>query len=133
MSLKKTRNRKCKKDLYKDERNKIISELNTLIGFQEDKNINQIMLYELEENEKLKERLTELSENEIKKYFSYAHWGYYSTDIKKGKNNSIGLFKSLYKNENYTISGKNKSCDHNGIKKLYTELLFINPNFREKI
>ena len=125
MSLKRTRNRKCKKDLYKDERNRIISELNALIGFQEDKNINQIMLYELEENKKLKERLKELSENEIKKYFSYAHWGYYSNDIKRGKNNLTGLFKSLYKDSEYFFSGKNKIKEHNGIKKQYTQIIIV--------
>ena len=124
MSLKRTRNRKCKKDLYKDERNSIISELNALIGFQEDKNINQIMLYELEENKKLKEILKELSENEIKKYWRYGTWGFYGTP-ERGKDNLMGLFKSLYKNSGYSFSGKNKTKDHNGIKKQYTQLIFI--------
>ena len=43
------------------------------------------MLYELEENEELKKRLIELSEKDIKRYFSYSEWGYYSNDLKKRK------------------------------------------------
>ena len=124
MSEKLTRNRKSKIEQYKKERLEIIRDLNSIIGFQEDKSINSIMLFELEENEELKKRLKELSEKEIKKYWCYGKWGFYGTP-ERGRDNLIGLLKSLYSNTGYSFSGKNKTKDHNGVKKQYTQIIFI--------
>ena len=119
---KRTRNRPSKEERFTVERYELINELNILIGLDEEK--NHIILYELEHNEKLKEKIRELVP-EIRKYYRTCSWGYFSKEEKKGMGNEIGLLKALYKNEGYNILTKRKTCEYDGIKKLQTELYFI--------
>ena len=63
---KRTRNRPSKEERFTVERYELINELNILIGLDEEK--NHIILYELEHNEKLKEKIRELVP-EIRKYY----------------------------------------------------------------
>ena len=119
---KKTRNRPCKSEKFVEEREELIKILNNLIGFDDKK--NHIILYELEHDEKIKEKIRELVP-EIKKYYRTCSWGYFSKELKKGMGNEIGLLKALYKNEGYNILTKRKTCEYNGVKKLQTELYFV--------
>jgi hypothetical protein len=114
---KRTRNRPCKAERFVEEREELINILNKLIGLYEEK--NHIILYELEHNEKLKEKIRGLVP-EIKKYYRTCSWGYFSKEEKKGMGNEICLLKALYKNEGYNILTKRKTCEYDGIKKLQT-------------
>ena len=119
---KRTRHRLCKSERFIEEREELINKLNSLIGLDKEK--NHIILYELDHNEKLKEKIRE-KVPEIKKYYRTCSWGYFSKEEKKGMGNEIGLLKALYKNEGYNILTKRKTCEYDGIKKLQTELYFI--------
>jgi len=118
---KRTRIRPSKAERYSKEREEFVKELNILTGINEK---NNIILYELNKNEKLKEKIRELVPL-IKKYYKTCNWGYFSNDEKKGKGNEIGLLKTIYKNEGYKILTKRKLCEYEGIKKLQTELYFL--------
>ena len=118
----KSRKRPSKCEKFVEERKELIEEINKMIGINESKN-NKI-LYELENNEELKEKIRE-NITKIRKYYRCSTWGYFSKEKKKGMNNEIGLIKALYKNEGYKILTKRKTCEYNGIKKLQTELYFI--------
>jgi hypothetical protein len=118
---KRTRNRPSKAERYTEEREELIKDLNNLTGINEK---NHMILYELNNNEKLKEKIRELVPL-IKKYYRTCSWGYFSNDEKKVKGNEIGLLKTIYKNEGYNILTKRKLCEYDGKKKLQTELYFI--------
>lgn len=114
------RKRETKMEKYKCEREEIINELNEISKIGESESI---ILCELENNEKLKERLRELSPL-IKKYYRCCSWGYFSNDKKKGMGNEITLLKSVYKSEGYKILSKRKMYGESE-RKLMTELYFI--------
>ncbi len=114
--------RRSKKELYEKERNELIKELNEIIGINEKK--KNILLYDLERNDKLKNYFHENIEK-IKKYYKCGTWGYFSDEPIKGQGNEIGLLKAIYKNDNYDIASKRIMCEKDGIKKSRTELLFI--------
>jgi hypothetical protein len=117
---KKTRNRPSKAERFVEEREELILRLNEIIGLNK---TNKIILYDLEQNERIK---TYLKENIslIKKIFKTCTWGYFSNDIKKGMGNEIGLLRAIYKNEGWEISSKRKICERENEKKLYIELHF---------
>ncbi len=117
-----TRNRSCKSEYYNEEREQIILELENLIGLTDTK--RNTTLYDLENNSKLINRLKELAPL-IKKYYKCSTWGYFSTDLKKGMGNEIGLLKAIFKSEKYNILNKRRQLEYNGIKKLHTELYFM--------
>jgi hypothetical protein len=119
---KRTRNRPSKAERFSEEREELIKELERKMGLTEE--IRGVLLYDLEHNEKLKEKIRELVP-EIKKYYRTCSWGYFSKEEKKGMGNEIGLLKALYKNEGYNILTKRKTCEYEGIKKLQTELKII--------
>ena len=115
------RNRPDKKTRYAIERQNIINKLNTLIGINETK--NSIFLYELEQNTTLKEEVENLVPD-IKKYFKYGHWGYFSADESRGKNNHVSLIRAVYTDSNYEVLSKLKTTTFDDIKKQYTLLMF---------
>ncbi len=121
MKEKRCRNRSTKKELYKEKREELINELNKIIGI--DKN-NQIFLYELEKNEKVKEFLKNNIEK-IRKYHKTGSWGYFSGDYSKGRDNEIGLLRSLYLDNDYNILSKLKINNFENKKKQYTLLIFL--------
>ena len=118
---KRIKRRSTKKQMHVENRKRIMDELNEMLGF--DKR-NSVVLWELERNDRLKQRLRELAP-EIKKCHKVSSWGYYSSDVLKGMNHEIGLLKSLYKNEGYKILTRRIMYDCEGTKKLQTELYFI--------
>lgn len=118
---KRKRNKLTKAQQFKEERQKLVLELEKLMGLTESN--RGILLYDLEHNEKLKDYLKEQVEN-IKKYYKCGTWNYF---IQKEENRDIiGLLKSILKNEKYKLLNDKKYIDKNGIKKQYTYLHFIN-------
>lgn len=112
-NVKKTRNRLTKKQQYKKEREELIKELNDIIGIDEKK--NYVYLYDLEHNEDVKNQIRKLEDN-IAKYHKCGMWGYYSNDVKKGKNNVIGLLRSVYKDNDILITTKSKVIERDSNK-----------------
>ena len=118
---KKTRNKPTKAQQFKEERQKIILELENLMGLSETN--RGVLLYDLEHNERLKEHLKEIIP-QIRKYYKCGTWNYF---IQPEENRDlIGLLKSILKNENYQLINKKKFLDITGVKKLYTQLYIIN-------
>ena len=108
---------KVAKQKFKNERNNIIDNLNNLIGI--DENNNCFFLYELEKKEDVKKYLSD-NIDDIKKYYKVGKWGFFSNDILKGKDNYIGLLRSLYLDSDYEIISKSKIATFENIKKQYT-------------
>ena len=119
---KRCKKRSTKKEMYEEEREKFIQELNKIIGV--DENNNEIFLYDLERNEKVKEFLKNKILN-IQKYYKCGTWGYFSNDPKKGSGNEITLLRSIYKNDDYDILSKRIMNERDGKKKPRVVLLFI--------
>jgi len=119
---KRCKKRSTKKEMYNEEREKFIQELNKILGIDE-KN-NEIFLYDLERNEKVKEFLKNNILN-IQKYYKCGTWGYFSNDLKKGSGYEITLLRSIYKNDDYNILSKRIMNERDGKKKPRVVLLFI--------
>jgi len=115
------RNRPDKKTRYAKERNELIEKLNKLIGITQTK--NSVFLYELEKDANLKSEVEKLVPD-IKKYFKYGHWGYFSNEQNRGQYNHIGLMRAVYTDCDYEILSKLKTNTFDDIKKQYTLLLF---------
>ncbi len=89
-----------------------------------------VLLYDLENNEELKKYLTEIIPN-VKKYYKCGNWNYF---IQSEENrNVIGLLKSIFKTEHYTLMNKKKYLEKNGVKKGYTKIYIINDEKIKKI
>ena len=121
----KKRNKPTKKQQYKIERDEFISKLSDIIGLDEKK--NSIFLHLIETNSDVEKYLLENMDN-IRKYYKTGKWGFFSNDESKGKNNFIGLTRSLYLDSDYEIISKLKVNTFNNIKKQYTMW-----DFRKKI
>lgn len=119
----KFKTRKNKKEFYFKERAIIIEQLLSLIDLNDTD--NSILLIELQNNELLKNKIVELSEN-IKKYYKCSSWGYFVSLNNNQKGDEISLFKAILKDHDYSIFSKNIICEHNNIKKRYTKLYLLN-------
>jgi hypothetical protein len=119
--IKKTRNRLTKKQQFSKERDEIINKLNGIIGIDDKK--NSVYLYDLEHNEEI-EKFIKVNVDIIKNIFKTGNFGYFSNDISRGKDNPIGLIRSLYTDCDYEITSKLKVNTFDGIKKQYTMLFF---------
>jgi len=115
------RNRPDKKTRYATERQEIIEKLNNLIGINETK--NSVFLYELEQNTNLKSEVEKLVPD-IKKYFKYGNWGYFSNDPSKCHDNHITLIRAVYNDCDYDILSELKTATFDNIKKQYTLIHF---------
>ena len=111
-----------KKVRYQGERFEMIKEIDIIIGLTETK--RNITLYELEKNEELRAYIRDNIEK-IKKYYRTSSLGYFTDDIRHGKDNEVTLMKALYKDDDYEILTKRRMGNYDGVKKLYTELFFI--------
>ena len=117
---KRTRNKKTKEERYKTEREELMREIEEKMGLTEEKRGK--MLYELEEDEELKEWLREKIE-EIKKIYKWNQWAYFKN--KEEDRDEIGLLRSMFKSEKYGIVSKREYKERDNIKKKYTCLYFI--------
>jgi hypothetical protein len=113
----KKRNKLTKKQQFKNEREILINNLNNIIGITKENNC--YFLCELEKNDNIKKYLSDNIED-IKKYYKVGKWGFFSNDILKGKDNFIGLLRSLYLDSDYEIISKSKIATFDNIKKQYT-------------
>jgi ribosomal protein S13 len=109
-----------KKQFYEKERDVFINNLSKIIGIGENNNKNNIFLYEIENNKNIEKYLSDNIDN-IKKYYKTGKWGFFSNDLLKGKNNYIGLLRSIYLDSDYEIISKLKVNTFNNVKKQYTE------------
>ena len=82
----------------------IINKLNNIIGINDD--TNNVYLYDLENNVEISNNIKNLV-NDIKKYHKCGTWGYF-LDKARGGGNEIGLMRSVYKDNDYIITTKNK-------------------------
>jgi hypothetical protein len=121
VKIKKTRNRLTKKQQFSKERDELILELNNIIGIDEKK--NYVYLYDLEHNDEIIKYIESKIET-IKTIFKTGSWGYFSTEKSRGKDNNIGLIRSLYTDCDYEITSKLKVNTFENIKKQYTLLCF---------
>ncbi len=119
--VKRTRNRLTKKQQFAKEREEFINEINKIIGIDDKK--NSLYLYNLENNNDIKKFVLE-NDDKIKKIFKTGGWGYYSNDESRGKDNVVGLIRTIYNDCDYEISRKTKVNTFDNIKKQYTILIF---------
>ena len=107
------RKRLTKKDKYASERKKIIQDMNEILGISEEK--NYVYLYDIENDENVKERINNLSSN-IQKYFKCGTWGYYVLKNKNLKAQEISLIRATYRDEGMSLVSKDVKIDRNGEK-----------------
>ena len=115
--------RRNKKQMYSVEREKMIEEMNEILGITEE-NDNTLYLYELEKNDKIREYLKN-NMSRIRKYHKTGTWGFFSNDELKGKGNYTTLLRTLYVDNDYEILSKLKINNFDNIKKQYTLLIFL--------
>ena len=108
--------RRTKKEYYKTEREEIINKMNEIIGINKN---NMVFFCEIEKNEEIKSYLLNNIEN-IRKYYKTCKWGFFSKSEIRGKDNLIGLIRSIYGDSDYEIIRKTKYCTLYGVKKQYT-------------
>lgn len=121
---KKTRNKPTKAQQFKEERKKIVLELENLIGLTE--NNRGILLHDLGKNEKLKEYLKEIVAD-VKKFYKCGTWNYFvNQHTKEGEELSeICLLRSIFKDEKYEIISRKKIKTIDNCKKHMTNLIFF--------
>ena len=117
---KRTRNKKTKEERYKTEREELMREIEEKMGLTEEKRGK--MLYELEEDEELKEWMRE-KVPEIKKMYKCGQWEYFKN--KEEDRDEIGLMRSMFKNEKYEIISKREYKEIDNVTKKHTCLYFI--------
>ena len=116
---KQKRNKPTKEELYKNEREQFIQELNDLI--QLDK--NKIYFHIINNDDNLQLFINN-NENKIKKYFKCGNWSYYRSNSKIDKRELGTLIKNIYKHEKYTIHSKAVNITVNN-KSIGTKQLFF--------
>ena len=126
-----TKNKPTKAQIYKQDRDKIILELEKIIGLNE---INRgVLLYDLEHNEQLKKYLIQIIPD-IKKYYKYGNWNYFvNQHTKEGDELSeISLLRAIFKDENYELISKRKTAVLNNKKTNATKIYFLkNVNIKQ--
>ncbi len=105
------RNRPCKKELFKEEQIEILNKINNILGITKDNNI--LYLYDIENDEKKKKEILNLSDD-IKKYFKAGNWSFYRDEI--CYNNHVLLCKCIYKEMGYKILSKQRDIIRNNNK-----------------
>lgn len=109
------RQRKNKQNMFKEERQKLINELNEIIGISANK--NYFILHDID-NDNVKNKIKKLVP-EVKKYYKYGSWHYFKEEEKQDE---IGLLKTIYKYSDYILTNKKKILERDGIKKQHTEI-----------
>ena len=110
---KRKKKRSTKKELYRQEREEIIKELNEILKINENK--NYVYLYDIENDDNIKNKINEMSE-EVKKYFKVGNWNYYIMKNNGDKPLEIGLIRALYRDEGWLMTKKEKQIERNGEK-----------------
>ena len=116
---KRSKKRSTKKELYNEERGKLIEELNIILGVNE-KN-NYVYKYEIETNKEFEDYIKE-NILKIRRMWKTGLWGYFSNKKEKGSGNILGLYRSLLNNSDYIMFSKQKTKtlnDEKDVKTLY--------------
>lgn len=114
-----SKNRSTKKEMYNEEREKLIEELNKIVGVNE-KN-NYVYKYEIETNKEFENYIKEHI-LDIRRMWKTGLWGYFSNKKEKGSGNILGLYRSLLNNSGYVMFSKQKTKtlnDEKDVKTLY--------------
>jgi hypothetical protein len=121
--VKRTRNRPSKAERFSEEREKLIKELERMIGLTEE--VRGVLLYDLKRNEELKEYLKNKIPD-IRKLYKCGTWNYFvKQHTKEGEEPSeIGLLKSIFKSEKYKLKPSRLVAERGGEKKQYSAILF---------
>jgi hypothetical protein len=112
--------RRNKKTFYSNERDIIFKQLKSLMDLNDD---NTILLNKLQDNQELKNKLIELTDD-IKKFYRCSTWGYFVSINNGEKGDVITLLRSIFKDHDYKIFSKDIITEYNGVKKRYTKLYF---------
>ena len=118
---KKKRIRSKKEDIFKNERDNFINELNTLIGINE--NNNTAVFNVINININLQEYIVN-NENNIIKYFRCLSWNYFIQG-RNQKRELATLIKNIYKSQKYTIFSKSFNLKHNNKTIKATKMFFF--------
>ena len=118
---KKKRIRSKKEDIFKNERDNFINELNTLIGINE--NNNTAVFNVINININLQEYIVN-NENNIIKYFRCSSWNYFIQG-RNQKRELATLIKNIYKSQKYTIFSKSFNLKHNNKTIKATKMFFF--------
>ena len=118
--VKRTRNRPSKAERYTQEREKLIKELERMMGLTEE--VRGALLYDLNRNEELKEYLKNKIP-EIRKLYKCGCWNYFIQ--KEEKRDIVGLLKSIFKSEKYELVSKMKYAERGGERKKYSHIYFL--------
>ena len=122
-NIKKKRNKSTKKQLYKEERNQFLEDLNEIININDEH--NTVIVYSINNSFELKDFISN-NQDKIKKIFNYSRWSYFIKD-RNNKSEISSLIKNIYKHEKYDIFTKrvNVKDDNNIIQT--NQLIFYKP------
>ena len=116
---KRCKKRSTKKEMYREEREEFITELNKILGINE--NNNNVYKCEIETNEEFEKYIKD-NMDKIRRMWKTGLWGYFSNKKEKGSGNILGLYRSLLNNSGYEIFSKQKTKtlnDKKDVKTLY--------------
>ena len=108
------------KTFYSNKRENILQQLKNLMDLNND---NTILLNKLQDNQELKNKLIEITDDN-KKYYRCSTWGYFVSVNNGEKRDEITLLRSIFKDHDYKIFSKDIVTEYLGIKKRYTLLFF---------
>jgi hypothetical protein len=114
---KRTKKRSTKKEMYIQEREEFIKELNEIIGINE-KN-NDVYIHDIETNKDFEIFIKE-NTDKIRKMWKTGLWGYFSNEKEKGSGNILGLYRTLLNDSDYLMFSKQKIIIINGKKERET-------------
>ena len=112
--------KRTKKQIYEIDRNNMLNEINTIINF--DENNGEFFIVDLKNNTDLINKLNELANDKIKKWYNCSTWGWYMNKYNNKEHDEVVLLKSIYKSHDYNIYSKSITTEKKGIKKRYTKL-----------
>lgn len=119
--VKRTRNKLTKKVQFINERDEIIKKIYEILKI--DDNNKTFLLYDIENSEEIKNKLSEMDEK-IKKFFKVGNWNYYIQKNNGIQSPTIGLIRALLKDSNIDLTKKDISMMVNG-KKIRTTKYFL--------
>lgn len=113
--------RQTKKEFYSISRNTLFDSLLSFFHLDDD---HGIFLNDLHNNQALKDKLNNISDD-VKKYYKCSSWGYFVSQNNNKKGDEISLLKAIAKDHDYFVFSKSIVCNINNLKKRYTKIFFI--------
>ena len=113
---KRCKKRSTKKEMYEEEREEFIKELNKILGIDEIN--NYVYKCEIETNEEFEKYIKD-NMDKIRKMWKTGLWGYFSKLKEKGSGNILGLYRSLLNNSGYEIFSKQKKVNGEEDRKIF--------------